>query len=165
MGAGVLYVTKGADDFGNAAALIDHVFREELQMPIAERIAEELATARAVYDEKRDFVLTAEADGKLLGTLIVTHEDFPAAQSARFSWLVVDPAARGQGLGKELLSRSIEACRQRHAAVLRARAFAAAPAAPRLYWRYGFRVVDLKAVVVAGQPREALIFEKRLVPC
>lgn len=165
MSAAVTYVTKGADGLGSAATLIDRVFREELQMPIAERIAEELATARAVYDDKSDFVMAAEADSKLVGTLIVTHEDFPTAQSSRFSWLVVDPSLRGQGLGKELLSRAIEVCRHRRAAVLRARAFAAAPAAPRLYWRYGFRVVDLKAVLVAGQPREALIFEKRLMSC
>jgi L-amino acid N-acyltransferase YncA len=77
---------------------------------------------------------------------------------------MVDASERNGGVGRELLFRGIEACRERRRLVLRARSFAASPAGPHLFWLYGFRVVDLVPVMVGEGTRESILFEKRLSP-
>ena len=79
-------------------------------------------------------------------------------------WLAVEGALRGSGIGRELLFRGIEACRQRGRNLLRAHAYAVSPAACRLYWLYGFGVAGLEAFPVGSGVRERIVFEKRLNP-
>jgi predicted N-acetyltransferase YhbS len=162
--ADVVYSDRGAEHFGDVAALLERVFREEYEMPLAERIAKEVDAARRGFDSKRDLLATAERAGRMAGVLLVTHDDHDAPGSGLFDWLVVEGAACGLGIGRELIFRGVEACRQRGIAVLRARCFAFSPGAPHLFWLHGFRVIDLRSTNVGGQPREVLLFEKRLTP-
>ena len=76
----------------------------------------------------------------------------------------MDGAERNAGVGRELLFRGIETCRERRLFVLHARSFAGSPAGPHLYWLYGFHVVDLVPVTVGDETRESIHFEKRLTP-
>ena len=144
--------------------LIERVFLTEFDLALGDRVAREMDEAAAAFDPERDQFTTAEADGKILGTLLVAHDSSTRAEVTKFSWLVVDPAARGRGIGRELLFRAIETCRQKRLRVLRARAFALSAAGPRLYWMYGFRVIELLPLTVSGKTRETVLFEKRLTP-
>lgn len=148
----------------DALRLFGQVFESELGLPLADRITQEVEAAKAGYVPSRDLLATAELDGRLVGALLVTHEDFPPPPASRFSWFAVDPSARGHGVGRELLYRCIEACRKRRIPLLRARTFAASPTAVRLLWLHGFRVVQLASLAAGGRSRETLVFEKRLTP-
>jgi len=157
-----LFLTRGPADVAESSRLVERVFREEFDLPLAELLARYVETARREFDESRDLLLTAEADGRKVGTLLVLHDAPPPAPTVVFAWLAVEGSCRGQGIGRELLARAVETCRQRRLVRLRARSFALAPAAPHLYWMHGFRVVELSPVIVSGRPRETLLFEKLL---
>jgi len=160
----VTYGNRGAEHLGDAAALLERVFREEYEMPLAERIAKDVEGLRRGFDSRRDLLATAERAGRMAGVLLVTHDDLSAPGTSLFDWLVVEGAARGLGIGRELIFRGVEACRQRGLAVLRARCFAFSAGAPHLFWLHGFKVIDLRSTIIGGRPREVLVFEKRLTP-
>ena len=161
---GIRYRGLTPQDLGGASALIERVFREDFDLPLAERIASEVETAGALFDPSRDIFEAAEIDGRLAGALLVTHEESAPPDSVRFAWFAVEAAARGRGIGRELLFRGIETCRQRRLVSLRTWCFSVSSAAPRLYWMFGFRVADVIPVTVAGRQRETIVFDKRLTP-
>ncbi|HQR45765.1 MAG TPA: GNAT family N-acetyltransferase [Thermoanaerobaculia bacterium] len=154
--------SHGAEGIPEAARLVEKVFHEEFDLPVGELLAREAEAARWDFDEGRDLLLTAETGGRLVGTLLVFHDAPAPAPTALFSWLAVDAAFRGRGIGRDLFAKGLETCRQRGLVRLRARSFSLSAAAPHLYWLHGFRVVELLPVVVAGRPRETLLFEKLL---
>lgn len=59
-------------------------------------------------NDARGRIWQAEKDGKLIGCTAVALRDDNAAQ---IRWVVVDPAARGHGLGKELVGRAVDYCK------------------------------------------------------
>lgn len=158
-GADVVYRVRGIDALVAARAFVERVVAEDF----SDVVSEEAASIASAFDATRDALLTAERDGRLVGVLLVTL-DLVDPAAARFIWLIVDGPERSSGVGRELLFRGIETCRERRLLVLRARSFASSPAGPHLYWLYGFRVVDLVPVTVGGKTRESILFEKRLSP-
>jgi len=160
----VEYRQRGPSEVPESERLVERVFREEFDLSVADRIAADAEAARWEFDESRDLLLAAEAGGKTVGTLLVLHDAPAPAPSVLFAWLVVEGPFRGQGIGRELLARGVETCRERRLVRLRARSFALGAAAPHLYWMHGFRVVGLAPVVVSGRPRETMFFEKTLTP-
>lgn len=157
-----VFRSRDLSDLDMAAAFVFQVVRDELGPDVAEASARSLEEVRRTYDPSRDVFEGADLERRLAGALLVAA-DPQAPGSARLVWLAVDPSARGRGIGRELLSRALERCRERRIPALRARAFAAVPAATHLYWMLGFSVVDLTPFSVAGRPtRETIVFEKRL---
>ena len=159
----VVYRSLGTDGLAAARAFLERVVTEEYDPAVGAVVRAEAAAHAAAFDPEHDVFLTAERDGLLVGVLLVAR-DAVDTDTARFDWLIVDTSERNGGLGRELLSRGIEACRERRRLVLRARSFAASPAGPHLFWLYGFRVVDLVPVTVGDGTRESILFEKRLSP-
>jgi ribosomal protein S18 acetylase RimI-like enzyme len=157
----ITYRPRLPEELDDASRLIERVFREEFDLPLADRLEAEMSELKARFDEKRDLFTTAEENGRVVGALLITHDDEPES-GALFSWLVVESAARGRGIGRELLFRGMETCRQRGLVLLRARSFAFSSAAPHLYWLHGFRVSQVTATEVAGRTQETLFFERRL---
>ncbi|MEO8585792.1 MAG: GNAT family N-acetyltransferase [Acidobacteriota bacterium] len=157
----VVYRSRGADGLVAARSFVERLVSEEYDAVVAEVLRNEIASIASDFDAAHDALLTAERDGRLVGVLLVTR-DLADAVTARFNWLVVDGSERNGGVGRELLFRGIEACRERRLLVLRARSFAGSPAGPHLYWLHGFRVVDLVPVPVGEGTRESILFEKRL---
>jgi GNAT superfamily N-acetyltransferase len=158
------FFTRGPAEIEESGRLVEKLFREEFDLTLAELLARYVETARWEYDESRDLLLTAEAAGRTVGTLLVLHDGPTPAPTVVFAWLAVEGPYRGHGIGRELLARAVETCRQRRLVRLRARSFALAPAAPHLYWMHGFRVVELSPVTISGRPRETILFEKLLTP-
>ncbi len=157
-----VFRSRDLSDLDTAAALVFQVVRDELGPDVAEASVRSVEEVRRGYDPARDVFEGADLERRLAGVLLITG-DPQAPGSARLVWLAVDPSARGRGIGRELLSRALERCRERRIPALRARAFAAVPAATHLLWMLGFSVVDLTPFPVAGRPtRETIVFEKRL---
>src|SRR5258706_6030743 len=157
----VTYRPRSPADLDEASRLIERVFREEFDLPLAAGLEAEMNELKARFDESRDLFTTAETEGRVVGALLITHEDEPDG-GALFSWLVVESAARGHGIGRELLFRGMETCRQRGLVLLKARSFAFSPAAPHLYWLHGFRVCGVTATEIAGRKQETLRFDRTL---
>ncbi len=159
----VRYRERAPADLTALAPLVAAVFREEFDLAAGEEIGREAEAAAVTFDPRRDVCVTAEEGGKEVGVLLVVPGG-SSGEAAVFTWLAVEGASRGNGIGRELLFRGIEACRLRGRHLLRAYAFAVSPAACRLYWLYGFRVVGLEAFPVGSGARERMVFEKRLDP-
>ena len=94
--------------------------------------------------EKAELMVAVDAGGRLLGTVTYAPADSPYAETAKgpdeagFRMLVVDPAARGQGVGEALVGWCAERARASGARVLRLSTQPAMVAAERLYRRLGF---------------------------
>ena len=161
--ADVVYHRRGADALVAVRAFVERLVSEEYDAFVTDVVRNEAASIARGFDAERDALLTAERDGRLVGVLLVTR-DLVDPAAASFNWLIVEGSERNGGVGRELLFRGIEACRERRLLVLRARSFAGSPAGPHLYWLYGFRVVDLVPVMVGEGTRESILFEKRLSP-
>jgi GNAT superfamily N-acetyltransferase len=159
----VVYRSRGSDGLVAARAFVERAVSEEYDPVVSAVVRADAAAHAAAFDQEHDVLLTAERDGRLVGVLLVSG-DAADPDSARFDWLMVDAPERNAGVGRELLFRGIEGCRERRRLVLRARSFAASPAGPHLFWLYGFRVVDLVPVMVGEGTRESILFEKRLSP-
>lgn len=159
----VVYRVRGKEDLAEIRAYVERVIAGEYDADAAAAVRNDSEAASSSFDAEHDLLLTAERDGRLAGALLVTC-DSVIPGGARFNWLVVDSAARNDGMGRELMFRGIEACRERGLRVLRAHSFAGSAAGPHLYWLYGFRVVELLPVSVGGNTRETIVFEKRLTP-
>ena len=57
----------------------------------------------------RDRIWLAERDGELVGSIAIVEAPDGAAQ---LRWFLVDPSARGAGLGRRLMSEAISFCRE-----------------------------------------------------
>jgi GNAT superfamily N-acetyltransferase len=159
----VAYRSCPAAELAGFVPFVARVFEEEFDVSPGDAIAHEAETAAALFDARRDLLVAAEHAGRTVGVLLVVPGR-TEAEAADFRWLAVDGTARGSGIGRELLFRGIEACRQRGRRILRAHAFAVSPAACRLYWLSGFRVAGLETYAVGTGMREHIVFEKELEP-
>lgn len=94
--------------------------------------------------EKAELVVAVDDGGRLLGTVTYAPGDSPYAETtespdeAAFRMLVVDPAARGQGVGAALVAWCVERARADGARVLRLSTQPEMAAAGRIYQRLGF---------------------------
>jgi GNAT superfamily N-acetyltransferase len=158
----VTYRSAGPEGVPEAFRLVEKIFHEEYDVSVGPLLAQDTETARWQFDESRDLLLVAESGGRSVGSLLVLHDAPAPAPSVVFSWIVVDGALRGQGIGKDLFGRALETSRERGIVRIRARSPVFSPAAPHLYWMHGFRVVELVPVVLGGRTRETLLFEKLL---
>lgn len=59
-------------------------------------------------NDARGRIWLAEQDGRLIGCTAVALRDDNTSQ---IRWVVVDPAARGHGLGNELVGRAVDYCK------------------------------------------------------
>ncbi len=159
----VRYRGRAASDLAAIALLVARVFQEEFDSPPDDAFLREAEAASLIFDPRRDVCVTAEVGGQDVGVLLVVAGG-ASSEAAVFAWLAVEGEFRGSGIGRELLFRGIEACRERGRNLMRAHAFAVSPAACRLYWLYGFRVAGLEAFPVGSGARERIVFEKRLDP-
>ncbi|MGO9412410.1 MAG: GNAT family N-acetyltransferase [Spirochaetia bacterium] len=65
------------------------------------------------YDPGRDLLLSAAVAGRVVGTIAILRPE-PGSDSARLRWFLLDPGCHGQGIGSELLSRSLRFARERY---------------------------------------------------
>ena len=114
-------------------------------------------------------VMVAEDGGRVLGTVTYAGPGSPYAETAEgpdeagFRMLVVDPAARGRGVGAALVAWCEQRARDEGVLVLRLSTQSVMAAAGRLYQRLGYvRTPDLDWV---PEPDVALVtYAKVLTP-
>ncbi|MFI6710059.1 GNAT family N-acetyltransferase [Nonomuraea sp. NPDC050478] len=99
------------------------------------------AVERVVRSEVNT-VLAARAGGVVVGLLTLVVYPLASGVRARIEDVVVDGAARGQGVGAALTGRALELARERGARTVDLTSRPEREAANRLYERAGFRRRD-----------------------
>jgi putative acetyltransferase len=87
----------------------------------------------------RDCLWIAEKDNHIVGSIAIVSA---SAQEAQLRWFVVDPSARGLGLGTGLLREAVAFCREKQYRAVFLWTVSALTAAARLYRSVGFRKVE-----------------------
>lgn len=126
---GVLY----AREYG-----FDATFEAYVAGPLAEFVC---------ANRPRDRLWLAEMDGKLVGCIAIVEASDKIAQ---LRWYLVDPSARGHGLGKRLLDAAIAFCRENGYKSIVLWTVSALTTAAHLYRGAGFVKVEEKPGVQWG---------------
>ncbi|MEV4114281.1 GNAT family N-acetyltransferase [Nonomuraea sp. NPDC049695] len=84
-------------------------------------------------------VLVARVQGQIVGTLTLVTFPLPSGLRARVEDVVVDEAARGQGVAAALTDKALELARESGARTVDLTSRPSREAANRLYERAGFR--------------------------
>jgi len=105
----------------------DSTFEEYVAVPLA---------ACAAKLSARERIWVAEAGRRIVGSVAIVSASGDVAQ---LRWFLVDPEARGNGLGTTLLHESVAFCRASRYAAVVLWTVSALDAAARLYVAAGFR--------------------------
>jgi GNAT superfamily N-acetyltransferase len=99
---------------------------------------------RLVADPAATLLVARDSDGRIVGTTTVIVYTTPFWIKARLDEVVVDAAARGQGVGEELVKAALQLGREKGAQVaeLQSGRGSNRDAAHRLYERLGFKIRD-----------------------
>jgi GNAT superfamily N-acetyltransferase len=129
-------------DLGNVVALhgvlyareygFDATFEAYVAGPLAEFVKS---------NRPRERLWLAEMDGRLVGCVAIVGATETIAQ---LRWYLVDPSARGQGLGRRLLNEALAFSRQNGYTSIILWTVSALTTAARLYQRAGFAKVEEK---------------------
>jgi GNAT superfamily N-acetyltransferase len=97
--------------------------------------------AFALRRSARERLWIAERGGRLVGCIAIVAGTSKVAQ---LRWFLVDPSARGEGLGKRLLRAALAFCRRRGYSSVILWTVRGLVAAAHLYQAAGFRLVSAK---------------------
>jgi GNAT superfamily N-acetyltransferase len=99
---------------------------------------------RLVADPAVTLLVARDSDGRIVGTTTVIVYTTPFWIKARLDEVVVDAAARGQGVGEELVKAALQLGREKGAQVaeLQSGRGSNRDSAHRLYERLGFKIRD-----------------------
>jgi GNAT superfamily N-acetyltransferase len=110
-------------------------------------VAIEMGEFSHAYDATKDLLLSAVFEGQLAGSIAIVGPR-GADGDARLRWFILDEQYHGRGIGRTLLKRAIEFCREKRYASVHLWTVEGLPESFALYERSGFaiteRVVDLR---------------------
>lgn len=106
----------------------------------------------AVVDHQANTLLVARSQGAIVGMLTLVVFPLPSGRRARIEDVVVDQAARGQGVGAALTTEALRLAREQGTRNVDLTSRASRTAANRLYERLGF------------QRRDSNVYRYRLQP-
>jgi GNAT superfamily N-acetyltransferase len=101
---------------------------------------------------ERHRIWIAEQDGRLVGCIGILGRENGEAQ---LRWFLVDPALRGQGLGRRLVNEALAFCRVRGCQSVYLWTVSVLMTAAKLYREAGFQITATKP--------EALLFDQPLI--
>ncbi len=125
------------------------------------KVASELAEFLGRYDEKRDQLWLAVADGQIEGSIVI--DGIHAHTSgAHLRWFILSNRLRGSGMGNALVSAAVDFCRARHYRNTYLWTFEDLQAARHLYEKNGFRLIAQQPGAQWGQVVNEQRFELSL---
>jgi len=111
-------------------------------------VAQSLATFALSSDASKDSLWIAEMDGQIVGSIGVVGNSNSEAQ---LRWLLVHPAQRGSGLGRVLLNKALQFCRDRKFKSVFLWTVSDLKVAAHLYQSAGFRKIEEKTHRIWGK--------------
>jgi GNAT superfamily N-acetyltransferase len=133
--------------FPGAVGLITHahaVYYHEhwgFDVTFETQVGRELSEFVARFREGRDGLWVARVQGAFAGSVAIDGRE-AETDGARLRWFIVLPPFQGTGLGKALLGRAVEFCRQGSYPGVYLWTFQGLEAARTLYERHGFRLCE-----------------------
>ena len=125
------------------------------------QVAREMADFAAGFDPGRDGLWAARQEGCLAGAIAIDGRHAQTA-GARLRWFIVTPEFQGAGIGRQLIHRAVEFCRDRGYPKIYLWTFEGLNAARRLYETNGFSLCEEHAVAQWGQLIREQKFEMNL---
>lgn len=124
------------------------------------KVGADMAEFLGRYDCARDLLLTALVGDRVVGGITLDRgEHDPALGLAHLRWFVVDPALRGQGIGRAVLEQTVDFARARGDRQIYLWTVADLPAARRQYDAQGFVLAEQRRAATWGKD----MTEQRLV--
>src|ERR1044072_7106892 len=111
------------------------------------------------YDARKDYIAVAEADGRIVGSIIVDGEADEVALVRRF---LVHPEMRGRGVGRQLINDALAFCRERGFRKVRLWTMNEFKAAVHLYKQAGFVCTHEALREIGGATRTEQEYELNL---
>ncbi|BCS27679.1 GNAT family N-acetyltransferase [Aspergillus puulaauensis] len=120
----------------------EHNFNKDL----AESVAEEITTGFvSTHDPRSERCWIAERNGEFVGCVMLVKDSTSGSSSdcncAKLRLLIVDPSARGLGLGQDLVQQCTRFAREAGYQCIRLWTSSVLTAARRLYKKEGYRLV------------------------
>ncbi len=147
---------------GRLLALQIETYADELGFgrPFEAKVGADMAEFLGRYDPDRDlFLLALDGDQVVGGITLDRGEHDPSRHLAHLRWFILGPQARGQGIGRALLSRAVDFARGKGDREIYLWTVDRLPMARRLYDAAGFVLAEQMAAQTWGKP----MVEQKLV--
>jgi GNAT superfamily N-acetyltransferase len=125
------------------------------------QVGRELSEFMSQFQEDRDGLWVAAVDGGFAGSIAIDGRQAKTA-GARLRWFLVLPDFQGAGIGKALMKRALDFCRDRGTDRVYLWTFEGLDAARSLYECYEFRLCQERRVTQWGQTLDEQKFERTL---
>lgn len=90
-------------------------------------------------DRSGSMVWVAEENNRIVGSIAIIQS---TPKEAQLRWFLIDPSARGKGLGKAFMEVAVDFCRQEGYGNVFLWTFEQLGAARHLYGRFGFEITE-----------------------
>lgn len=114
------------------------------------QVGGELSKFVRQFDAQCDGLWVALIKGNFAGAIAIDGSD-ALGEGARLRWFIVDPQYQGSGIGKKLIMRAIDFCRQKGFPKVFLWTFRGLEDARRLYERVDFRLSEESRIDQWGQ--------------
>ena len=114
------------------------------------QVGRELSEFVSKFDKNRDGLWVATQTGKFAGALAIDGRH-AFIEGVRLRWFIVEPKFQRSGIGKELIRRAVEFCRQKQYPKVYLWTFLGLENARRAYEKAGFRLCEENDVFQWGQ--------------
>jgi N-acetylglutamate synthase-like GNAT family acetyltransferase len=160
----IIRTTLKPGDIGYVTYLHGLVYHKEYNYNIncEVYIAEGFCEFYRNYDLQKDSVWVAEHNGKIVGFLLLIHRKDNAAQLRYF---ILDPAYRGIGLGKKLISLFMESLKQKGYQTAYLWTTSELFSAAHIYKQAGFQLTEEKDSTDFGKPVRHQRYDLSMNPC
>ena len=125
------------------------------------QVGRELSEFIADFCDKRDGFWVAQIGGRFVGSVAIQGPT-GRENGARLRWLIADPAFHGQGIGRALLRRATQFCRDKGFKSIYLWTFEGLETARKLYELEGFRLSQERSVDQWGRNINEQMFELTL---
>jgi DNA-binding MarR family transcriptional regulator/N-acetylglutamate synthase-like GNAT family acetyltransferase len=105
------------------------------------QVGQEITEFVSQFDPQWNGFWVAEADGLVVGAIVIVHRSREAAQ---LRWFIIYPSYRGLGLGRKLMTCAIDFCRAKQYRKVFLWTFDEFHAAMHLYRSFGFKKTETK---------------------
>lgn len=111
-------------------------------------VAKGLAEFVQSFNPNKDGVWLAEINGQIIGSIAIAKH---SEKEAQLHWYFVHPDYRGLGLGKELMNKALQFCKERKYRTIFLWTTNELEVASHVYTQFGFRKTEEKAHKIWGK--------------
>jgi ribosomal protein S18 acetylase RimI-like enzyme len=153
--------TLQSGDIGYVIYLHGLLYKKEYgyELKFEAYVAQGIYEFYSQYDPEKERVWVCEHHGKMIGFMLLMNR----GKAAQLRYFLFEPAYRGIGLGKKLMSLYMEflkECKYESSYLLTTDEL---PAAASLYIRHGFKLIESKKSDAFGKPVNEQRYEMNLI--